>query len=441
MIRVRQLWTLLRASFWFVPSQIVAACIALSVALIRADAEGAGAWLDARLPMLVVGASGARGILSTIAGSMMTVVGITFSMTLVTLVLASSQYTSRILRNFMRDRVTHVALGLFAGIFCYCILVLRTINEGGTERFVPTLAVNTGVLLALLSIGILIYFLHHIALSIQASLIIADAAGETIVAIGRLFPERLEGALGEAAQPVPQAEDTWKPIASTRAGYIQSVDYGALIRAAKSQETVVHMARGIGQFVVQHGALAYLAQDTAPDCEAVQQIQAAFVIDSFRTVEQDPAFGIQQIVDIALRALSPGVNDTTTAVMCIDYLSAILAEVAKRKTPETQHYDGGTLRLIAVASNFDSLLSTAFDSIRENAAGNAAILLRLLGAFEAIAAQLQEPWRRRVLREHLDAVAEVAERSMRSPRDQQRVAERLEHVHHALDLRRGVVTE
>jgi uncharacterized membrane protein len=191
MNRLKQLWSNLRSSFWFMPSLIVVVSIAFAVALIEADS--AGRPLAAQWPRLFgAGAEGARGMMSTIAGSMMTVVGVTFSMILVVLAMASSQYTSRILRNFMRSRVTQVVLGIFAGIFTYCLIVLRTIRSGDEGAFVPSLAVflrfRAG---ARRRIGALMFFIHHIASSIQASSIIASIAQETIAAIDRLFPEQL----------------------------------------------------------------------------------------------------------------------------------------------------------------------------------------------------------------------------------------------------------
>ena len=191
MNKFKQLWSNLRSSFWFMPSLIVVVSIVFAVVLIEADSIGSDRWL-ARWPRLFgAGAQGARDMMSTIAGSMMTVVGVTFSMILVVLALASSQYTSRILRNFMRSRVTQVVLGIFAGIFTYCLIVLRTIRGGDEGAFVPNLAVFFGFVLALGGVGALMFFIHHIASSIQASSIIASVAQETIAAIDRLFPEKL----------------------------------------------------------------------------------------------------------------------------------------------------------------------------------------------------------------------------------------------------------
>ena len=164
----------------------------MAVALIETDSARGDRWLAQWPRLFGAGPEGARQLLSTLAGSMMTVMGITFSMTLVALALASSQYTSRILRNFMRSRVTQVTLGIFAGIFVYCLIVLRTIRGGaGEAEFVPSVAVFFAFVMALGGVGVLIYFIHHIASSIQASSIIASVAEETMAAVDRLFPDKL----------------------------------------------------------------------------------------------------------------------------------------------------------------------------------------------------------------------------------------------------------
>jgi len=191
MNEVKRRWNTLRSSFWFMPAWIVMGSVAAVVVLIEVDYHGGTQWLN-RWPLLFgAGADGARGMMSTIAGSMMTVVGVTFSMILVVLALASSQFTSRILRNFTRSRVTQAVLGIFAGIFTYCLIVLRTIRSGDEGAFVPSLAVFFGFVLALAGVGALMFFIHHIASSIEASSIIASVAQETIAAIDRLFPEKL----------------------------------------------------------------------------------------------------------------------------------------------------------------------------------------------------------------------------------------------------------
>jgi uncharacterized membrane protein len=249
------------------PTLMVAASVALAVALVETDSAVSDRWL-AHWPRLF-GATpeGARPLLATIAGSMMTVMGVTFSMTLVALALASSQYTSRILRNFMRSRVTQSTLGIFAGIFVYCLIVLRTIRSGvGEAVFVPGVALFFAFVLALGGVGVLIYFIHHIASSIQASSIIASVAEETIAATDRLFPAKLGHAPDDDLDQAPQSlaeqsldQRIWHPMPAKTDGYIQDVDTAALLRLARDKNAVVRMERGVGEFIVQDAALAALA--------------------------------------------------------------------------------------------------------------------------------------------------------------------------------------
>jgi len=436
MNKLKQIWSNLRSSFWFVPSLIVAVSIALAVALVEADSTGSEQWI-ARWPRLFgVGAEGARGILSTIAGSMMTVVGVTFSMTLVTLALASSQYTSRILRNFMRDRVTQVVLGIFTGIFTYCLIVLRTIRGGDESGFIPNLAVSFGVVLAIGGISVLIFFIHHIASSIQASNIIASVAVETMEAIDRLFPEKLgHGPVGgdEDQSPLPLSERSWQAVSARGNGYIQSVDNATLMRLAREHQTIVRMERGIGEFVVQNTALASLALEDPPEKEIIADLQEAYSINRFRTVQHDSAFGIRQIVDMALKALSPGINDTTTAVMSVDYLTAILARLASRNIPSSRRYEDGQLRVITIGPTFEGLLAESFDQIRGSAKGNAAIMLRMLGALQTIAGLTARPSPQRALRDQVSWIAELAERTLESAHERARIDARLARVREALE--------
>jgi uncharacterized membrane protein len=444
MNKLRQFWSNLRASFWFVPLQIITASIVLALALIEADFTGSEQWQACWPHMFGAGAAGARGMLSTIAGSMMTVVGITFSMTLVTLVMASSQYTSRILRNFMSDRVTQVVLGIFAGIFTYCLIVLRTIRGVDEGGFVPSLAVSLGLVLALGGIGVLIFFIHHIASYIQASVIIASVANETMAAVDRLFPETLGQESVEddgISQLLHLPELNWHTVPVNGNGYIQSVDNAVLLSLARTHKTIVRMERRIGDFVVHGTALASLAMDDPPEKKIIAALQAAYSIDRHRTLQQDSAFGIRQIVDMALRALSPSVNDTTTAVMCVDYLTAILARLASRSIPSCFRYDEGKLRVITVGPTFASMVAESFDQIRGSAIGNVAIMLRMLGALQDINSMTASPSRRQTIREQVQWIAELAERTIEFSHDRARFENRLMRVREALGTEPVLCTE
>ncbi len=432
MNKLRQLFSSIRSSFWFVPSLVVVDSIALALALIQADSVWGDHWLAAWPRLYGTGAEGARQMLSTLAGSMMSVMGITFSMTLVALTLASSQYTSRILRNFMRSGVTQGTLGIFAGIFTYCLIVLRSIR-GGEAEFVPGLAVFFAFVLALGGVVVLIFFIHHIASSIQASSIIASVAQETIAAIDRLFPEEIGNAPDEDPSPQNLEQATWRAVPAEMNGYIQSLDGDALVRLARDRKTVLRMERGVGDFVVQNTALVSFAlEEDPPDQETIAALNASYSTSRQRTVEQDPAFGIRQIVDIALKALSPGVNDTSTAVMCIDYLTAILARSAPREFPRSCLYEEGELRVITIAPTFESLLAESLDQIRASAEGNVAIMARMLGALETLSDLTVSPRRRRAIRDQVQWLAEVAGRTIESKHDRDRLARRLTDVREAL---------
>jgi uncharacterized membrane protein len=436
MNRLKHHWDNLRASFWFLPALIVVFSALLAFGLIETDYSAGQDLMDDWPRLFGASAAGARGVLATIAASMTTVVGVTFSMTLVALTLASSQYTSRVLRNFMSDRVTQAVLGIFAGIFTYCIIVLRTIRGGDEGGFVPSLSVTFSVVLAIGGVGTLIFFVHHIATSIQASSIIASVTKETIGAVDRLFPAMAPGqALVEdeaEPSPLPAPTRVWQTIMAKRDGYLQSVDEAGLMRLARRHKTVVRMDREIGEFVVQGTPLASIALEDPPDQQTIADLRAAYSIDRYRTVYQDCAFGVRQLVDMALRALSPGINDTTTAVMCVEHLMAILVRLAPREIPSSRRYEDGELRVIAEGQTFASLVAGSFDEIRGSSSGNVAISLRMLDALQTIASVTASLSRRRALREQAECIAESARRTIASPRDIARFEERLARLREAL---------
>jgi uncharacterized membrane protein len=342
---------------------------------------------------------------------------VAFSIIIVALTLASSQYTPRILRNFMRDKGNQSVLGVFLGVFAYCLVVLRTIRGGDEGAFVPSFAVFVAVVLAFVAIGFFIFFIHHISSALQASSIIEAAAQETIGAIDRLFPTELGVAAGaNSAARLPPSDEEWQTVGSRQTGYIQSVDGDGLLRLAREWNVVIRMERGIGEFVVEGSPLASIAGETR-GAETELELNGAYSVNRHRTTVQDAGFGIRQVVDIALKALSPGINDTTTAVICVDYLSAILARLAPRQVEMPFRLDEGQLRVIARGPTFRSLLNDAFDQIRQNADGNVAVLLRLIEALSTIADFTSDEERRQAIKLHVDLVLETVERSVSSPHD------------------------
>lgn len=435
--KLRHEWQEMRSSFWFVPALIVLDAVVLATLLITVDTTVDLQVLE-RWPLLFgAGAAGARDLLTTVASSMITVAGVVFSITIVALSLTSSQYTSRVLRNFMRDRINQIVLGVFVGIFAYCLVVLRVIRGSDEGGFVPSLAVLVGLILAFVGIGYLIFFIHYISKSIQASSIIATAARETLTAVDHLFSQELgEGAEEDTDGYLVRAfaEQAWSAVPARKTGYIQRIDADDLLHLARKYQTIVRMEHGIGEFVVEGTPLISVAKWGKLDDATTNELNGAYVIGRQRVVEQDAAFGIRQLVDIAMKALSPGINDTTTAVICMDYLTAILARLATRRIT-TSHWmdDQGELRVMARGPSFESLLSEAFDQIRQNAGGNVAILSRMLGALQTIAGLTASPSRRWLLRQKVAEIAEAAERTIESPHDRVRFESRLARVREALE--------
>jgi uncharacterized membrane protein len=432
MSRLSQLWDDLRSSLWFVPTLIVLGGVLLAVAMIDAESFVERERLTTRWPRFFgAGAEGARGLLAAIASSMITVAGVAFSVTMVTFALAASQYTSRILRNFMRDRSNQAVLGVFLGVFAYCLVVLRTIRGGDEGVFVPSLAIITAVLLAFLAIGFLVFFIHHTAASIQASNIVHGAGQETINAIDRLFPEAEHGTEESPRRPPRGGDQTWATLPARSTGYIQALDVAILEDLARDAGTVIRMDRRIGDFVIQDTPLASLAGREGDEA-LIKKINAACTVGRYRTVHQDAAFGIRQIVDIALKALSPGINDTTTAVICIDALTAILVRAAPRRLEAGEGPNRAEPHVIVPGATFAELLGESFDQIRQNADENVAVLTHLLKALETIGGQTTNAARRCELMEHAVLVMEVSERSVPAERDRATVRAAMERLVQAL---------
>jgi uncharacterized membrane protein len=429
MLKLRQGWIYLKSSLWFVPGLMIAAAIAIALLLISIDGRVNRAWLAGYPRLFGAGADGSRGMLTAIASSMLTVAALIYSLTISALAQTSSQYTPRILRNFMGDRANQIILGYFVSVFAYCLIVLRTIRGGDEGAFVPSFSVLMGLLLALGGIAVLIWFIHHIASSLQAMTIVQRVAEETLAAVEQLFPE----SLGEAAEEHGRAEvgmlptaAAWQAIPAEATGYLQGVESEQLMALAQQHNLLIRIEHPIGEFVVKQTPLLSLAgsSNDTPDKKIIGQLTRLFSIGRHRTIEQDVGFGIRQLVDIALKALSPGVNDTTTALVCIDYLSAVLAELAGRRFPSLYRADGETVRVIAPAPSFTDYIARAFDQIRISGKGNVAVFERLLEAQATIARRTQNAGRRKVLADQMVLVMDFAQETLATAYEAQQVANR-----------------
>jgi uncharacterized membrane protein len=432
-------WESLRTNFWFMPTVMVAGAVVLSRVTINLDKVAADHSRIAALGWTFTrGPEGSRAVLSTVAGSMMTITSVTFSITIVALQLASSQFGPRLLRNFMRDRGNQVSLGTFIATFAYCLLILRTVNGTEGQQFVPHISVTVGLLLALTSLGVLIYFIHHAAASIQVENVIATVSRDLDQAIARLYPECLgAGPSGrtqeETARDVPAGLDREsRPVAAPWSGYLQTIDVDRLLGVAREHDLVIHVSRRPGKFLIAGGDLARAWPGDRVDDEVVGAIQGAFYLGPTRTLTQDIEFAIDQLVEIAVRALSPGVNDPFTAINCVDRLGASLVVLAGKEIPSAYRYDDERLRIVVDTSTIRGIVNAAFDQIRQAARNDAAVTIRLLETIAAVAAQARNDDLRAALRRQAEMVHRGGQEALPEEWDRREADERFRDVLRAI---------
>jgi uncharacterized membrane protein len=437
--RLRHHWLQLRSSFWFVPALMTLAAVALAFVTVGIDDR----WehnLDGRWWLFEPRADGARAVLMTIAGSMITVAGVVFSILVVALTLASQQYGPRLLRGFMRDTSNQVVLGIFIATFLYSLLVLGTVQGGDESAFVPQLSVSVALVLAVASVGVLIYFLHHAATSIRSASVIAAAGRDLDESAWRTFPgligsatgdERAEdGQNGSVAEALPSDFDSAAvPIPSSASGYLQSIDPTALLEVASESDLVLRVAIRPGHHVLAGRPLAYVHPRERVTDQVVAAVDSAFILGDQRTAEQDVEFAIEELVEIAVRALSTGVNDPFTAILSIDRLTVSLAQLAAQEDVSPLRFDDtGTLRVVAYPQRFAELVPAAFNRLRQSAVGDVAVAIRLLESIVQLVSRAREPEARTALVRQAQMLVEEAERASIHPADLDDIRDRTRQV-------------
>ncbi|HXX45367.1 MAG TPA: DUF2254 domain-containing protein [Candidatus Acidoferrales bacterium] len=338
----------------------------------------------------------AQVILAGIAGSIMTIVSIVFAILLMTLTLASMQFSPRIIVSFSRDQVTQWTLGIFLGTFLYCMAALPAAHAL-PHPFAPIITVIGAILLAIVCVGLLLFFIHHISQAISVNQIVDRIASETERAIDEVMPlARRPGGLEVGSQEDPS---TWvAPILSDVSGYIRYVDLKQLLAVATDHHLRVRLVRRVGQFVPAGVPLLMANKAENITTENRAAFRAAFDFGPSRTLQQDIEFGVLQIVDIALKAISPAVNDPTTAISCVDQLSRLLIRFTARQMPDAMLYDlQGVPRVSIQWIDCERLLDSAFEQIRMYSKGDVAVSLRLLRALGDIATAGTDPSLRQVL--------------------------------------------
>ena len=415
----------LRTTFWVIPSILVIVAALLFVVTYSVDVAAFHHRIHLPTWIHTGNADAERQVLIAIAAAVITVIGVVFSITILALTLASQQFGPRMMRNFMRDVGNQVTLGVFVGTFVYAVLVLGSISSL-SSGFVPYVSTSVAEALLLLDLGVLIYFIHHIAKSIPLPEGIAGIADDLMESIEAEFPQKANEPLDPAARPhegktVPELlqliEERGAQVPSQVGGYLQYVGYSQLIAIATRTDAVIRLEHRPGHFLAEGRPLAMVfPRGAAP--EVALALSKAHVTGPHRTLVQDPVFAIDQLAEIAIRALSAAVNDTFTALTCIDWLAAGLSKVSGRVLDEGVYRDHtGRVRLIEFDPSYARMVNRAFDKIRQSASGNPAVLIRLIDSIGSIMLDTTTESQRVILRRQADMVLRLAEETVTEPND------------------------
>lgn len=433
--KLLNLWYKIRASYWFLPSLMLIVVCCMSFVLIYVDVlfyrKG---WIDSLNKVYPSKPEGARALLSAVAGSMITVAGVVFSVTMVALALASSQFGPRLLVNFMRDRGNQIVLGTFISTFVYCLLVLGTIRSGESTLFVPQLAVTFALIMTIASIVVLIYFIHHASTSIQASHVIATVNDDLQESLDRLFPEQIDHedldkwTRLRIQSDIPlnfEKEDI--EITAPRSGYLQAIDVTGLINTATDSGLIIKLELRPGDYVIELSKLASVWPREKITQGLKNKIVDMFITGKDRTYEQDPEFAFDQLVEIAVRALSPGINDPITAIMCVDRIASALSQLAQRKFPSPYLYNkNNKLCVISKPITFSDITDTALNQIRQYGRSSAPVTIHLLEVIGKLAPYVKRDEDRETLIRHADMIMRGSEHGLAEQLDRKDVKERYE---------------
>jgi uncharacterized membrane protein len=412
-------WRSIRGTYWFVPALMAVAAVGLAYlmpfldGLIEGQGENIPSWIYGG------GVQGARSLLSTIAGSMITVASLTFSITLVALSSAAQQYGPRLLNSFMRDTGYQVVLGTFVATFLYSVLVLREIQDFEGEMTLPRLAVSFAVVLAVVALALLIYFFHHAASSLRADDLIARIGNELVATIDRSFKEGTEATDGRGTEPDDGGgfPDGAIAVESPGSGYIQSIDLPLLLKIAGEKDLVLKLPHRTGAFILERSPLIEVWPPGPIDQEVREKLGSAFGFGTTSFLPGEIESLLSELREIALRALSPSLNTPNTAISCIDQLARgvrRMAEAEKRAKKRPHHpfrpqYLEGRLRLVAARLGLAEMVDLAFDQVRHHSAGLPYVSLRLLEALVSLGVRIDEPMARAAITRQVDMIVRAGE--------------------------------
>jgi uncharacterized membrane protein len=387
--------------FWLRPALLVAMGMGLGAAMTWAERMGLTESLASGGLIYSGGEAGARSLLSAVASSSIGVAGTVFSITVAALSLAAGQMGPRLLRNFTRDPGNQIVLGTFLGTFAYALVLLRTVRSVQEGAFVPHLGVTGALVLALLCVAALVWFVHHIANSINVDTVIGLVHAELLAAIASL-----ETGTDTPSSTPPRAKGM--PVRFGGNGYLRSLDEKALADWAVSCGVVLRLRVRPGDYLFPGAIVAEVEVGNNPEqlfdkrSSADEAFASAVSIGDRQAAAQDLEFAVRQLVEVAVRALSPGINDPFTAMAVLERLGATLCAVADRRLPDPVLRRNGREVLVRKVPDYDGLCDTMFHMIRQNSGGSAAVLIRLVETLQRVEEVERDPRRLATLRRHAD---------------------------------------
>ncbi len=380
----RLIWDRLQTTIWFIPTLLALGGVAAALALIDVDLQidpDGRSWMT----VFQIGATGVRQVLAVTTGAMMTITGVVFSISVVTLTLAANQFGAKILRNYLSDSRNKVVLGLFVGSFLYGLVVLASIDSE-TDSSIPALAFMVSLLLTVAAIAALIYFINNISTSIQADIVIAEIGKSLGATVDQnLLPggPDLEEAEIRSRWEIAVRGDHRSPVVASKSGYVEYIDYTSLLDHSRRSGDHIEIHARAGDFIVKGNPLATIHSAGNKDTDTA--IEHHFSLGTQRTNVQDLEYAIMQLLQIAQRALSPGVNDSLTAIACIDWFCAALAQMsAGRFRPGYQTDKDGQVRLKLHPFDFAGAVNAVFNPLRQNSRDNEMVTIRLLDGIASI---------------------------------------------------------
>jgi uncharacterized membrane protein len=422
---VSKVWSFLTERFWIIPGLMVVAGILGAIGLIEIDRSELlpdsllqGRWLYDG------GGTGARTLLGAVASSTIGVAGTVFSITIAALSLAAGQMGPRLLRSFTHDRGNQITLGAFLATFSYSLMVLRSVRTQDEGTFVPYLALSVSIVLAFGCVGMLVYFVGHMASRINVDTVIDLVGRDVRSAILRLTTQRPD------AEPADREDwDDAVAVPDTRRGYLQQVDQEALARWAQDHQTSIRLLIRPGDYLFPGApiAVARAWKGEVRDPEEIgHAVRSATSFSSERTSSADLEYTIRQLVEVAVRALSSGINDPNTAISVLDRLGAALCDMAGRHLPTGLWTHEGRTCLLVPSVDYDGLADAMFHTIRQDAAGSTTVVIRMIDVLAAVAACETRGDRRAALGQHAKLIVEDARRDIPNSSDLQDVLRRFD---------------